>query len=184
MIRNSTIRAKRGLCPLCSDGKEKELTKGLCSNYHYWQQLKMKSVAKQQEREVIKDGLSDIISDLDAVYSRYLRLKAADKSGFCECYTCGGKVRWQEAQCSHFIGRAHLYLRWDSRNTVVACSDCNIGLQGNIPSYSRKLELQSPGLVQILQEESHIVYKPSISELKERISEYSQKIKQLKLINK
>lgn len=176
---NSYIRQKTGLCPLCSDGKEKPLTKGLCSAYHYWQQIKLKSVAKQQEREIVKEGLSDVIADLDAVYSRYLRLKAADKNGICQCYTCDAKIRWQDAQCSHFVSRAHLYLRWDSRNTVVACSNCNIGLQGNIPVYSRKLELLSPGLVQILQEESHIVYKPSISELKERISEYSQKIKQL-----
>jgi len=175
-MRNSTIMQKVGECEVC--GKKGPLTKKRC-NYCYWNAIKLKSVEKQQEREIVKEGLSDVIADLDAVYSRYLRLKAADKAGVVSCYTCGGKLRYQDAHCSHFIGRAHLYLRWDSRNTVVACRDCNIGLQGNIKEYAKRLNLQSPGLVQILQEESHIIFKPSISELKEKISEYSIKLKQL-----
>lgn len=184
MIRNTTIRAKKGLCPLCSDGKEKELTKGLCSNYHYWQNIKMKSVAKQEEKEVVKEkDLWDLIETLDLVYSHYIRLKSADEDGRCKCVTCGYEDDWKVLQCGHFIPRQHFYTRYLEINTHPQCKVCNEYKKGNMVIYANYLNSIKPGIVESLQEQANIIYKFSRDEIKSMTIEYRQKIKQLKLIN-
>lgn len=179
-MRNSTIRIKTGICSLCTDNKEKPLTKGLCSN-HYWSSIRMKSVAKQEEKELAKDDdLSTLVADLDILFSRYIRLKDADLYGKCTCISCGKKDKWVMMDCGHFIPRAHMYTRFSELNCAPQCKNCNQHLRGNIAAYAKALEEISPGRVEILQEHAHMVYKYSREELKSMISDYSNKIKQLK----
>lgn len=179
MAYGSTIKQKMGICPMCSDGKEKPLIKGMC-NWHYWQANKMKSLAKQQEREVAKDeSLSVLIMDLDRVYSRYMRLSAADLYKNIECYTCGKKDSWVNADLSHFIPRGCMYLRFDPRNTRVCCQHCNRNLNGNLVVFAQKLEEENPGIVEILQEESRLVHHFSRHELKAMIADYTRRLQRL-----
>lgn len=178
MAFNSTIRTKVGGCSIC--GKRGPLTKKQCQSC-YWQGIRLKSVNKLAEKEVEQeDDLQDLIKDADTIYSKWLRMSTADKNGTVSCYTCDLNMRWQAAQCGHYIKRGNLFLRWDPRNTRVQGECCNIHKDGNYPEFTKRLELERPGITQILLEEGHLIYKPTRYELHQIIADYSQKIKQLK----
>lgn len=175
----STIKIKTGICDLCTDGKEKPLTKGLCGN-HYWQSVRMKSAIKQEEKAIGKDpDLSTLVGDLDIVYSRYIRLKDADLYGMNTCISCGKRDNWKNLQCGHFIPRAHMYTRFSELNTAPQCVNCNEHRRGNLAGYAKALELIRPGSIDILHEHANIVYKYSKEELKSMIADYTKKLKKL-----
>jgi hypothetical protein len=177
----STIRPKMGYCELCSQSKGKQpLTKKLCS-VHYWQSIKMKSVNKFAEKEEQEDDLQDLIKDADVVYSKWLRMSGADKEGTVSCYTCDLNMRWQNAQCGHYVKRGNLFLRWDPRNTRIQGECCNIHKGGNYLEFTKRLEFEHPGITSILMEEGHLVYKPSRDEIRAVITEYTLKIRKLNL---
>lgn len=178
MVFNSTIRQKVGKCEVC--GKRGPLTKRLCQGC-YWQSIKLKSVNKMAAKDApLEDDLQDLIVDADAVYSRWLRLSQADKSGNVVCFTCDSVLRWQDAQCGHYVKRGNLFLRWDRRNTEIQDAKCNVYREGHYSEFTRRLEKKSPGLPEILMEEGHLVYKPTREEIRAIISEYTQKLKNLK----
>lgn len=178
MAYNSTIRQKTGNCEIC--GKPGPLTKKRCHSC-YWGNIKMKSVIRQQEREVKEDkSLSSLIEDLDTVFSQYIRLKEADSNKGVACYTCGKKDHWKYMDASHFIPRSHMYTRFSETNVKPCCPECNRLKDGNLAAFGKHLEEDHPGSVELLQEQSRIIYKYTYQELKDMIISYSQKIKQLK----
>ena len=71
-----------------------------------------------------------LIQDLDYVFSRIVRLQAADSLGNCECYTCNSLKHWSLQQCGHYVPRGNMALRWDFRNCRVQCKNCNEALWG------------------------------------------------------
>lgn len=173
----STIRTKTGKCEIC--GRSGPLTKKQCQNC-YWLNIRLKSVNKLAERaEAKEDDLQDLIKDADTVFSKWLRMSYADKSGTVSCYTCDLNMRWQTAQCGHYVKRGNLFLRWDPRNTRVQGECCNIHKSGNYLEFTKRLELEQPGITSILMEEGHLVYKPTREEIRGIISDYTQKIKLL-----
>lgn len=169
-----------GLCPICSHGKGRQpLIAGLC-HQHYWNGRRQKSAERLQEREIMQDeSIATLISDLDIIFSRYVRLKAADLYGNVTCFTCGDKMNWKRADCGHFMGRGNMFLRYDERNTRVQCTPCNRMKDGNHAEFARRLEEESPGVVEILEEEARTVYKFTREELKSMIADYSQRLKNI-----
>lgn len=176
----STIRPKMGYCEICPETKGKQaLTKGMCS-VHYWQSVKMKSVQKQLDRETeTEEDFPDLVAQADRVFSTYIRMKAANKTGILLCYICQSPVRWQEAQAMHFVKRGNLFLRWDERNVKAGDKSCNEFKGGNYLMYVKRLEAEKPGVSEILMEESRLVYKPTRDEIRGIITDYTKKIKLL-----
>ncbi len=177
---NSTIRPKMGVCALCTDGKRKLLTKGMCQE-HYWQNNRIKSAQKFAGKDLIdEEGLPELIEEADAVFSRYVRLSAADELGIIECYICENKLRWQDGQAMHFIKRmTSYYHRWDLRNVKPGCKTCNEIKEGNYLEFAKKLNADQPGITDILYEESNLVHHLTRDEVRKVIGEYSTKIKEL-----
>lgn len=176
---NSTIRTKEGKCSFGGCNYFGPLTKGLCNN-HYWLGVRMKSAAKQEEVALTKDeSLATVVADLDAIFSKYIRLKDADENGYATCVTCGDSGKWTLMQCGHFISRAHMYTRFSELNCGCQCPDCNERLRGNIIKFSQYLESIRPGSVDLLTEQGQTVYRYSVYELKQMIADYSQKVKEL-----
>ena len=68
---------------------------------------------------------TDMRERLDRIFSVFVRVSRADHAGFVYCYTCGFILQWQEAQCGHFIRRAHSAVRFDEANCRPQCSTCN-----------------------------------------------------------
>jgi hypothetical protein len=176
---NSTIRQKVGKCSVCP--KVGPLTKGMCHT-HYWQNIKLKSVNKLADKEDRYDDedVATLKKDLDDVFSKYIRLKMADKNGQVSCFICELKLNWKAAQCMHYIKRGNSFLRFDERNCKCGCKTCNEYKDGNMVEYAKKLEEKNPGITEILFEEGTIVYKFTRHELKELISDYTEKVRILK----
>lgn len=177
-MRNSTIRIKKKICTRCG-------------NECYWFSKKRckqcatieDTLARMEEdtnAKLEKEGLSFLIKEADAVYSQWLRKSQADANGMVCCFTCNAVLRWQDAQCGHYIKRGNLFLRFDQRNTKIQDKSCNEYKAGNYLEYTKRLESESPGLVDILTEEAALVYKPTRDEIRSIINEYTKRLKQLK----
>lgn len=171
---NSTIRVKEKICISC--GKPCYwFSKKRCQSC-----ARIEDVLANEERELEQDeSLSELIKQADDIYSKWLRLSNADKNGTVSCYTCDINMRWQSAQCGHYVKRGNLFLRFDPRNTRVQGECCNIHKRGNYPEFSKRLEVENPGITEILYTEGQLVYKPSREEIRAIINEYSAKFKLL-----
>lgn len=167
---NSTIKVKQKICKRC--GRQRFIfSKGRCQEC-----AKIEGAAKDDEKEQ-EIELATIISDLDLVFSRYIRSKYANKDGLVQCFTCPSIEPINMIENGHYISRKHMYLRWDERNCRPQCNICNCMKHGNMAVYTKNLEQESPGITDILLEESRTPYKWSREELKSMIGEYSKKLK-------
>lgn len=114
---------------------------------------------------------------LDEIYSIYIRRAAADSRGRITCY-CGKMVRWQNSDCSHYIYRSILSLRYDERNTHPSCRSCNRFMDGNLREYALFLENRyGKGILQKLEKEKQRIVRNF--PYQQLIDEYSQKIKNI-----
>lgn len=162
---------------MCPGTHKAPVVKGFCQR-HYWEQNRMKSALKTQEKELACDvDLQTLVGDLDIIFSRYIRLKDADEHGKVECYTCGKVDNYKVMQCGHFIPRAHMYTRVSEENCKPQCKACNEGNDGNLKSFAEHLESDRPGSVEILQEQARIVQHWTREELKAMIGDYSRRVK-------
>lgn len=86
-----------------------------------------------------KASLSKLIRLLDQKTSRELRMSQSDGFGFCTCFTCPTRKRWQEMQCGHYISRSCKGLRYEPDNLRVQCAACNIFKNGNLITFRENL---------------------------------------------
>lgn len=56
---------------------------------------------------------------------RYVRLKASDDNGYCECVTCGKVDHYTAMQGGHFYSRRHIVFKLFEENIHVQCPACN-----------------------------------------------------------
>lgn len=177
MYYNSTIAPKIGPCPLCNDGVDKPLIAGKCGT-HYWNKNRMKSAAKAHAKAITGDkGFSALVDDLDAVYSRVIRLKEADENGIVQCYTCPDSYHWKYMDCGHFIPRDNMSTRFNEMNTKPQCKKCNQMKDGNEIEFAAHLERDRKGLVEMLQEMGRERQDYSRDELKQMFADYSRREK-------
>lgn len=172
---NSTIRVKKKICSRC--GKSDFIfSKGRCK-----QCSTIEDTLAREEAPVEKDNgqLDNIIHKLDRAFSKYIRLKYADKEGIVKCFTCSYKAHFSLLQCGHYISRAHMFLRWDERNTRPQCNDCNCVKHGNIGVFRANLNAENEGIADILLEESRIAHKWGKPELHAMYNDLSKRLKLL-----
>ncbi len=132
----------------------------------------------QKESDSVVDAeRSYLISDLDIATSQLVRKKYALSSGIVECYTCGWRGDWKKVDCGHYIPRSAMALRWDLRNLRPQCKKCNQFEYGKQELFSKKLEEEAPGIVDILLEEARVPNKWSRQELKEMLISIRAKLK-------
>ena len=119
---------------------------------------------------------SKLVKKLDMVFSKYIRISSADKSGYCTCITCGVKKHWKEIQAGHFMSRKHYSTRWDERNVKPQCVGCNMFKQGEQYKYSLFLGKDE---AEVLYLKSKETVKFSNYELEEMINNYSNRLKSI-----
>lgn len=176
---NSYIRIKEGCCSHLGCTYKGPLTKGKCQR-HYWYGVKLSSIARLEEKELQQnESLSNVIEDLDSIFSQYIRLKESDDNGYVICY-CGSVIHWTEADNSHYIPRAHMNTRFLEDNCKSSCRHCNRNLSGNLSVYGNYLENKRAGSVDALEQQSLVAYNYGTSELKELISYYSRQVSKMK----
>jgi hypothetical protein len=172
---NSTIIRKKKTCKRC--GKPSYIfSQGRCQPCATIED----TLAREEEMIESEAGLPELISDLDALVSKYVRRKAADKDGLVQCYTCPTVLPVAEMQAGHYIPRGNQLLRFDvDRNIRPQCHSCNCLYHGRIAEYGKRLEEEMPNVTEVLLEESRIVHRWGRDELKSMINEYTIKLKQL-----
>lgn len=126
------------------------------------------------------DEYGDLIKECDALFSKYIRLKYADKDGLVKCFTCDTVKHWTLMQCGHYIGRASMFLRFDERNARVQDEYCNCHKHGNLLVFAKNLELEYNGITEILYEESKTIYKYGREELRLLKIDLTNKLKKIK----
>ena len=141
-----------------------------------------KVVSKLRNEAYAEGNLEDaerqyLINELDFVFSRIVRMSAADKHGYCECYTCENKKHWSLQQCGHFVKRGNTQIRWDFRNARIQCKNCNENLGGNLEVFQQRLNEEHKGLPEQLKEIARDPYKWSREELKQLLIDLRHKLR-------
>jgi hypothetical protein len=136
-----------------------------------------RNLYKLQKSKGFDSERQNLIQDLDVAVSKYVRIREADKEGITKCFTCFRTGHWKTFDCGHFIPRGNMFLRWDLRNLKQQCEKCNRYDEGNLDIFAENLEEETPGIVDILTEESKMPHKWSRDELKEMLISIRSKLK-------
>lgn len=121
-----------------------------------------------------------LITKLDSVFSKYIRLRDADTNGMCQCISCGRVFPLNQMDCGHFIPRGHMGTRFDEDNCHAQCVRCNRFMDGNLVEYERRLKrkIGADGIGE-LNNRANSVKKYYEWELEEMITSYKQECKAL-----
>lgn len=121
-------------------------------------------------RKISRKGL---IQAVDKAFSRYIRQKHADDTGYVHCVTCGKGMSWTEIQAGHFCKRGHAALRWNEFNVYPQCAGCNLfknGAQDEMAAHI--VRVHGPEVLQELVRLKHVEKRWSMSELRELLERY------------
>jgi hypothetical protein len=121
--------------------------------------------------------LAKLKKDLDAIFSRYIRLRNANELGEAICVTCGIVKHWKELQNGHFMSRRHQVTRWNEDNCQVQCYSCNVMQQGKQFEYSIWLDNKyGKGKADELLQKSKGTLKLDRYDVERMILEYKQEV--------
>lgn len=127
-----------------------------------------------------KKSLSTLIKELDGLFSEWLR-RGNQVGGFCYCFICGHRGRWQDMQAMHFVDRDQMALRFDINNVYVGCEACNCF----DPDHHEKFEAaiftkRGQDVLDFLEMKKRSLQKWMPYELQERIDLLKEQLKKLK----
>lgn len=132
-----------------------------------------------RKRKIKTKSRSQLVKELDAIFSRYIRLRDADKNGICSCITCGEKIHRKNIQNWHFITRGNYKYRRSVVNCWSQCMPCNIYKSGNYIAYTLAMIWKYwEWIVREMQEDKELV-KISTPEIREMIEKYKYEIELL-----
>lgn len=117
----------------------------------------------------------------DPVYSKYIRIKEADRNGYCTCVTCGTKRKWNDKMdAGHCITRARWATRYDDRNVHPQCSKCNRYEEGRKLEYVLYLQKRyCPDIVDDLIVKSRKTKTFTLNDLKKWVKEWRAEINKM-----
>lgn len=70
-------------------------------------------------------------------FSKWIRLRDTNETGFCKCCTCGTVKHWKEMHAGHFVKSGHSAVKFDEHNVHAQCPSCNTFKGGMQDEYSR-----------------------------------------------
>jgi len=116
---------------------------------------------------------------LDAIFSKYIRLRDCDRNGIVTCPLCWAKIHWKEAQNMHFVSRGVLKYRFDESNCFAGCKRCNVILNWNYPKYTLFMidQYWKEYVEKILNDKE--IFKVWIDWYREKIEYYKQEVERL-----
>ena len=119
-------------CVFPVHGTDKITRIGYCHSHQYLRtdidrrSSFQKHISKQKESNSGNNtSLSNLIDDLDFVFSRYIRLKYADENGYVKCFTCPEFLFWKEIENGHYVSRSNQATRFLEDNCRPQCGFCN-----------------------------------------------------------
>lgn len=138
---------------------------------------------KPWEKKAEQAGLSKpkLIKELDAWFSKYIRLKYSDGNGYCRCISCGKVYFWKYIQNGHYMSRRYMSTRFSEDNCRPQGVECNIFNQGAIQMYRRALVKQigeqRVDLIEVRARQENKNW--SLFELKQMIKYYKTEVEKL-----
>lgn len=175
-MRNSTIiNKKKKLSCGCFDYN---FSKNRCKQHATIDSTNRRIEKFELEQE--SESVQNLVQDLDAIFSLYVRIRDADVNGICKCITCSTKGHYSEFDAGHYIHRSDLNTRWHPKNVRSQCRTCNRVNDGMVAKFAEELEKEEKGLTEYLYELSKQVAKPTRDELKQMIIEYRYKLNDVK----
>jgi len=72
-----------------------------------------------------KSTVAQEVEKAAKLLQRYVRLKASDDDGYCQCVTCGKVDHYTAMQGGHFYSRRHTVFKLFEENISVQCPACN-----------------------------------------------------------
>lgn len=134
------------------------------------------SSQKNNSTQGLRKGL---IKKLDAVFSQYIRLRAANHQGYVRCFVTGTVHHWKELDAGHFIPRAKIGTRFDERNVHPQSIESNRENSGDHDLYQARLVAEyGDSIISELTEDSRT--KISTPDLQEMLEKYQDKLLTLK----
>ena len=73
-------------------------------------------------------------------FSIFIRLRDADKNGYCRCITSGKVVHWSECDAGHFISRRHMATKYDEQNVHAQARGDNRFRSGEQLLYAKAID--------------------------------------------
>ena len=123
---------------------------------------------------------SQAVKSLASWFSKYIRLRDADSSGYVRCITCGTRKYWKEVDAGHFQTRAKYSTRWDERNVNAQCKGCNMVNGGQQYVHGLAIDKKfGEGTADELVILSNQIVKLSTREILDLAEEYKNKFKEL-----
>ncbi len=94
---------------------------------------------KKTKKSRTPPSLSTLRDRLDAIFSKYIRLRDAMPSGTFRCISCGKIKPLEQADCGHFHSRIHMSTRFDEDNCHAECRACNRFSADHLIGYRQNL---------------------------------------------
>lgn len=109
-------------------------------------------------------------------FNTYIRLRDKGKP----CCACGNEIKGV-THASHYLSQGnHSFVRFHEDNVFSGCYKCNVELSGNLIEYRKRLLIEiGQDRLNWLEENGMREKKWEINEIKEIITKYKQKIKEL-----
>jgi hypothetical protein len=119
--------------------------------------------------------LNDYHKIAQQIFNKYIRYR----DRLSPCISCGNPPK--KANCGHYFSQGgHSNVRYDEDNCHLQCEHCNTYLSGNLLNYQIGIEKRIGGeRLLALHQRAHIIKKWSIDEVKEIISKYKAKVKEM-----
>ena len=177
------MNSKKKICKRC----EKEVyifARGLCKSCDMVVNSKKYMIDRTKKEKTKKPkakSISKLKTELDDIYSLYIRHLYADSDGNIKCYTCDTIKPIKEMQNGHFWSRKHLSTRWNDDNCRPQCLSCNFFNNGNYRIYTREmLNELGEDKYQQLEDLKNTTFKINKVWILEQTEYYTEKVKQLK----
>jgi len=109
---------------------------------------------------------------------KYVRMKAADNDGICQCVSCGRRDSWKAMDGGHFISRSYTFHLLREENVHPQCKRCNRFFTGCHDDYRRYMvEMYGEEFVEWLTDTKRTLTKHTRADLLELIAQLKQGIK-------
>jgi len=143
-----------------------------------------KKVVTIKKRKIKTKSRSQLVKELDAIFSRYIRLRDANDNWICTCITCWDRKPRKEMHNTHFISRSNYKYRRSVVNCWAGCYKCNVILHWNYISYTLVMvKKYGEGIVREMQEDKELI-KISTPEIREMIEKYKYEVELLMKVKK
>lgn len=86
-----------------------------------------------------RQTLAQVLTRLDVVFSRWVRLTWERDHGAIECYTCRKPLTYDDAQAGHYISRRYVATRYNPMNVKPQCNACNCYADGRKQVFRSRL---------------------------------------------